>query len=132
MYRVQCVNCRHSKLSILCMHFICFRFCLLYNKLESVEHYLWGKQHHNAIHSFSNLEMACCAAWHSSQWPQYKNFKVLGCQSEYRFTFTLMKTPSPQHGACGWSLAMAMLCFYLSCHITSDSTWKPTLSAWRR
>ena len=41
------------------MDFNCFRFCLLCSKLESVGHCLWGKQHHDAIHT---LQKCCTVA----------------------------------------------------------------------
>ena len=39
------------------MCFACFRFYLLYSKLDSVGYCLWGKQH-------DNLETAFCTTWH--------------------------------------------------------------------
>ena len=44
-YNVRRVNCCHFNLLILLMCFICYRLCLLCTKLESVEHFPWGKQH---------------------------------------------------------------------------------------
>ena len=77
------------------MHFICFRFCLLCCKLDSVGHYVCGKQHYDAIPFSRNLEMACCTTSHSCWKCQYKDFRVLGCQSEDRFIF--IKTKHPIH-----------------------------------
>ena len=48
----------HQKSLILHMYFLCFRFCLLFCKLETVVHGLWDKQH--AIHFFRNLKTAYC------------------------------------------------------------------------
>ena len=44
----------------MCIRFVCFRFCLLCSKQESEWHCLRGKQYNDVIHSFRNLEMACC------------------------------------------------------------------------
>ncbi len=38
--RVWWVNCHHFKLLISCIHFICFRFCLLRSKLKLIEPFL--------------------------------------------------------------------------------------------
>ena len=53
---------RLGKLLISCMHFVCFRFCPLCSKLESVGQYLWGVKHYDTIHSSINLETACYTA----------------------------------------------------------------------
>ena len=47
----------HIQLIILGMHLICFKFCLLCTKLESVGCCLWGKQNHNAIQFSRNLKL---------------------------------------------------------------------------
>ena len=62
LYKVQLVNCCHLKLLVLCNYFIWFKFCLQCHKLKSGGHCLWGKPHHDAIHSSRNLKMACCIA----------------------------------------------------------------------
>ena len=46
-------NCYHFELSISHMHFICFRFCLLFGKLDSERH-CQVKKHHDAVHSSRN------------------------------------------------------------------------------
>ena len=55
-YKVQWVNCCQFELLIPCMHLVCFRFCLLCNKPESVRHCLWRNQHHDTIHSTRYLK----------------------------------------------------------------------------
>ena len=42
------------------MHLVRFRFYLLRSKLKTIGYCLWGKQHHNAIHSSRNLKITCC------------------------------------------------------------------------
>ena len=65
--RVRWANYHHFRLLISRMCVVCFRFCLLCSKLESVEHCLCGKQNHDAVHSSRNLETACCTPWHLSE-----------------------------------------------------------------
>ena len=79
------------------MHFICFRFCLMCSKLNSIGVCLWGKQHHNAIYFTRNLEIAWCTVRHSCSKLQYEDFRVFGCQSKGRFIFMFMKTKHPVH-----------------------------------
>ena len=91
-FMVQWVNCRHLKLLILRMLFICFRFCLLCSKPESVEDCLRGKKHHNAFHYSRNLEMASCTVGIHLEDPIRR---VFGFQSGDGFI--LMKTKHPVH-----------------------------------
>ncbi len=77
-----CFYCCHFIFLISCMHIVCFWFCQLHSIVGSVGHHLWEKEHHDAIHSARNLEMACCTAWHSHRKLQCEHFRVFGCQSE--------------------------------------------------
>ena len=95
IYIMRWVYCRHIKLLISRMHAICFKFCLLYSKLKSVGHDLWGKQHHYAIYSCRNSETACCTAWYSRRKLHYVYFIVFRCQCEDRFIFIQGKTKHP-------------------------------------
>ena len=95
IYKARWVNCCHFKLMILLMYFICFRFCLLCSKLDSVEQCLWRKQHHDAIHSSRNLKTACCAAWHSCQKLQYKYSSVW--VSIWRDSYSYWRKPNTQY-----------------------------------
>ena len=61
------------------MHIVCFWFCLLHSKLESVGHCLWGKQHHDEIHSTRFLEMAYYTAGIHSR---ISNMTMFGRQLE--------------------------------------------------
>ena len=80
--RVCLVNWHYLKIFFLCMCSVCFRFCLLHSKLESLWHCLWEKQGHNAIHSSRNLEMSCCTTWLLHRKLQYVDFSLFSCQSE--------------------------------------------------
>ena len=50
-----------------------------------------GEWHYDEIHSSRNLETTDCTAWHSYWKHQYKDFRVLECQSENRFIFIKIK-----------------------------------------
>ena len=79
IYRVQWVNCYHSKLSIMNMHFVCFKFCLLCSKLESLGYF----EESSIMMKFTPPEIwKCCTAWHSSQKHHYEYLTVFGYQSE--------------------------------------------------
>ena len=54
------------------MRFICFGFCLLCAKLESVEYCLWGKQHYDAVHFSWNLKKGMLYCWHLQRKPNNK------------------------------------------------------------
>ena len=85
------LNCHHCKLLISRMRFVCFRFCLLCSKVESVERY------YDAIHSSRNLETTCCTNCHSCWKRQSEDFPVFGYQSKDRFIYLLMKTKYSGH-----------------------------------
>ena len=93
---VRWVNCHHFDLYISRMRYICFRLCLLCSKLESVGHCLWVQQHHNAIHSFRNLEKTSCTAWHSQQ-NSHTNIWEFGGINLRTFIFILMKIKRSIH-----------------------------------
>ena len=80
--RVRWENCRYSKLFILPIHFLCFRFCRLCSKQVSDGHCLWRKQHHDAIHFTRHLETVCSTACHSPRKVQYEDFRMSGRQCE--------------------------------------------------
>ena len=85
IYKERWVNCYHLKLLILCMNFVCVRFCLLSSKLESVRQCRKQDQdtiYQDTIYSSRNLKTTCCIAWHSHWKHQSKDFKVFGGQSE--------------------------------------------------
>ena len=79
IYRLREVNCHHYKLVISPMHFVCVRLCLLYSKLESEGHSLWGNQYHGKIYSSRNLETLVCLSRRNIQ---YHDFSVFGFQYE--------------------------------------------------
>ena len=77
------------------MFCICFRFCLLC-RVESVEHCLWEKQHHEAIQSSRNFETALTAE------PQNEYFGVFGCESEdIHILINENQIPCSFHGVWG-------------------------------
>ena len=59
--------------------------------------------------------------------PQSEDFIVFHCQSEDRFIFILLETKHPVHiMVFGWLQAMVTSFLYLSSHMASYSTWRPT------
>ena len=70
----------------------CFRFCLLFWKLERVWHWLWRKQNHDTIRSSSVLETARFTARHSRKKRQYGDMRVFGCPYQVSFISILIKT----------------------------------------
>ena len=65
-------------------------------KQASFEHYLWEKQHYNAIHSAKNLETVCCTAGIHTKTPIQRFPSEY--QSEVRFIFIKLKT----NRRCPW------------------------------
>ena len=123
------VKCCHFKLSILHKHLISFRFCLLCSKQESVGYSHWGKQHRDAIHASRNLETTYCAARHSRQKLQYKNWRVSWNQSED--SFILIKSKHRVHFMMFGAVIRNgdIMPPFIFPH---NSLWRPTSTAWKR
>ena len=80
------INCQHFELLISSINFIYFKLCLQYSKLELVGNCQQGKQHHDTIHFFRNLEMVFPSKF------KYEDFRVFVCKPKDIFIFILIKT----------------------------------------
>ena len=96
LYEVLWVNYQHYILLVSCICFVCFGFCLLFSKRESVNQCLWGKQHFDAFHTFRNLETICCTFEHFARKHQQEGFRMFGSQSKDRLIF-IQKTKHAGH-----------------------------------
>ena len=95
------------------------------SKLDSIEHNQWGKQRHDDILSFRNLEKQCFTAWQSSINFNTNISDSLGLNLSVDSYLYWWKLNRQSISLClGWSLALYF-------HISPDSTQTPTLGACR-
>ena len=69
----------------------------MFSKLDIAGHCLWGKQHHDVIHSSRNFETACYSAWYYTRKFQYEHVLVTICK-EILFHIDQNRIPSQRHG----------------------------------